>query len=139
MDGRVLSPALEQDVVAAPCPSFRESSPDNRSAMPLPAKLAVRDDILEKAVAAPAAQEIWSADQHAGCREPRPRIRDENGHALTREHLGPDAFGMSDRLRDRADFRSSKEVKQRSEIGWLGEPRLWHRVSSPQCSRGFLR
>ena len=50
MDTRIFPATLHQDMMAALRPGHSQRGPDDRPAMPLPAKLGMRDDILEERV-----------------------------------------------------------------------------------------
>jgi len=112
MDTRVLSAALQQDMMTIPRPSLRESSCYDCTAMPLAAKLATRHDIFEESVAATAAQKIRRGNKHAGCRDLGAHIRDKDCNPFARQHFGPDAFDTAAWFGDRAHFRLSKEIEQ---------------------------
>jgi hypothetical protein len=113
-------------MIAIFSPSLGERSLNNCAAMPLATKFVVGYDIFEECVSTPAAQKIWSSNEHAGRCDPDARIGDKHGHIFARKRLGPDAFGSAGWLRDRTHFRFSKEIKQPHQIGFLGEPRVWH-------------
>jgi len=126
VDARVLSAALQQDVMAIPRPRLGQCGFHDSPTMPLSAKLGVGHDIFEECVSAAAAQKIWRGNKHAGCRDPGADIRDEDGNPFVRQHLGPDACGTLARFGDRAHFRRAKEIEQRSQIGCLSKPCFWH-------------
>jgi hypothetical protein len=110
VDARVLSAALQQDVMAIPGPSLGQGGFHDRPAMPLAAKRTMGHDIFEEGVAATAAQQIWRGNQHAGCRDPGVCIRDKDGNPFARQHFAPDTFGAVAWFRDRAHFRLAKEI-----------------------------
>lgn len=64
MHAGVFAATLQEDVITVPGPSCRKRSIDNGSSMALTPKFGVRDNIFEKSVSSPGAQEVRRGDQH---------------------------------------------------------------------------
>jgi len=104
MDTRVFPATLHQDMMAALRPSHSQRCSDDRTAMPLPAKLGMGDDILEERVPASGPEKIGGNNEHAGRRNGTPRFGDEDGNSFVSHRLRPYAFGLTERLRNGTDL-----------------------------------
>jgi hypothetical protein len=97
VDTRVFPATLHQDMVAILRPR-RFQSIDDCTAMPLPAKLGMSDDILEESVPASAPEKVGRNNEHTGRRYGTPDVRDEDGNSFVSHCLRPYAFGLTERL-----------------------------------------
>jgi hypothetical protein len=102
VDTRVFPATLHQDMVAILCPRRFQSCFDNCTAMPLPAKFGMSDDILEKSVPASGPQKVGGYNKHTGRRYRTPDFRDEDGNSFAVHRLRPYAFSLTERLRNGA-------------------------------------
>ena len=82
MDTRIFPATLHQDMMAAIRPGHSQRGSDDRPAMPLPAKLAMGDDILEERVPASGPEKVGGNNEHAGRCNGIPRFGDEDGNSL---------------------------------------------------------
>ena len=104
MDTRIFPATLHQDMMAAIRPGHSQRGSDDRPAMPLPAKLAMGDDILEERVPASGPEKVGGNNEHAGRCNGIPRFGDEDGNSLVSHRLRPYAFGLAERLCNETDF-----------------------------------
>ena len=129
MHSRILSAALQQDVVTISGPGSRQCCANNGASMALTSKPGVADHIFEEAVPPSPTQEIRRRNQHAGRNNLRVRRGHEDGDAVVRQYFEPNSLGSVYRLRAGADFRDSKELEKRCKVGSSGKPDIGHLIS----------
>jgi hypothetical protein len=126
MHARVLSTALQQDVVTVIGPGRCQRGANNGASMALTAKFGMRDNIFEKAVPPSGSQQIWRRDQRAGCNDLCVHGRYENRNAVMGQHFRPNLLGSLARLRAGAYLCDTIEREQRSKVGSLSKPGVGH-------------
>ena len=104
VDARVLPATLHEDMMAVLRPRHFQRCSDNRTTMPLPAKLGVGDDILHESVPASGPEKVGGNNEHTGRRNGVPRFGDEDGNSFVSHRLRPYAFGLTERLRNGTDL-----------------------------------
>jgi hypothetical protein len=126
MHPEVCAATLKEDVITALGPSCCKRSAHHGTSMALAPKFRMSDDIFEKPVLPPSAQEIRRGDEHAGCDDLGVHAGYENRNAFVRQRFGPNLLGSLFRLRARAYFRELIEFEQRREVRSLSKPSIWH-------------
>jgi hypothetical protein len=126
MHPRVFTATLKEDVITVLGPGCCKRSVNNGTSMALAPKFRMSDNIVEKPVLPPSAQEIWRGDKHTGGNDLGIRGGYEDRNAFVRQHFGPNLLGSRYRLHAGAYFRQLIEIKQRGEVRSFSKPSIGH-------------
>ena len=94
----VRSPTLHEHVMAVARPCVRERGLDDCATVPAPAQVGMGDDVLKKAVASSAPQEVRRCDEHACRCDALALVGYKDMDSRLRQGLPPNTLGALARL-----------------------------------------